>query len=136
MVLIDIQQFQTELAPVSIYIGSVAEMECTPPSGKPLPKVLWLKDGKTFSDPRVSQSNTLKINDVKITDNANYTCVAMGFKNRTTTAQLKVYTCKKLLLLYCSICAVVNILWSKTCLDSLVYVAKILEKYFCCTFVI
>ena len=90
-----IPQFQTELTPLSIYVGSVAQMECTPPFGKPIPKVLWLKDGKTFSDPRIEQGKTLKINDVKITDAANYTCVAMGFKNRTTTAELKVYGCKE-----------------------------------------
>jgi Immunoglobulin I-set domain. len=75
-------------------------MECVPPIAKPIPKVIWLKDGQTFSDPRIDQSNTLKINDAKADDTANYTCVAMGFKNRTTTAELKVYTCKKVFYLF------------------------------------
>ena len=93
----DIQQ-ANPLEPRKIYSGVEAEMECIPPLGKPTPKPLWLKDGKTFSDPRVDQSTfTLKISKTQLSDTANYTCVSMGYKNRTTTASLTVYESKKMI---------------------------------------
>ncbi|XP_066926896.1 inactive tyrosine-protein kinase 7-like [Clytia hemisphaerica] len=80
------------LEPRKTYSGVEVEMQCIPPLGKPNPKPLWLKDGKTFSDPRVDQSTfTLKISKTQLSDTANYTCVSMGYKNRTTTASLTVY---------------------------------------------
>ena len=83
--------------PVLVFSGAAAEMVCTAPLGKPAPKPLWLKDGKTFSDPRIDQSSfILKIKNTSPSDTANYTCVAMGFKNRTTTASLSVYESKQI----------------------------------------
>ena len=84
--------------PVVVYSGVTAEMSCIPPNGKPVPKPLWLKNGKTFDNVRIDQSSfILKIKNADPTDTANYTCVAIGFKNRTTTASLTVYKSKSLI---------------------------------------
>lgn len=86
-----IQQIEA-MNPVLVYSGGVTEMICTAPLGKPAPRPLWLKNGKVFSDPRIDQSSfILKIKNTDPSDTANYTCIAMGFKNRTTTASLSVY---------------------------------------------
>lgn len=87
-----IQQIN-EMQSLETYAGSRAQMICEPPRGKPQPKAVWLKDGKPFFDPKIDQSTfTLDIESAKMSDTANYTCIAMGYKNRTTTASLKVYT--------------------------------------------
>ena len=81
--------------PVVVYSGVTSEMVCTSPYGKPQPKPMWLKDGKVIDDPRIDQTSfVLKIKNTNLADTGNYTCIAMGYKNRTTTAPLTVYKSK------------------------------------------
>lgn len=78
---------------VGAFVGDPATISCVPPLGKPSPKLLWLKDGKTFSAAHIDQSDwKLTISSAKLEDTGKYTCVAMGVKNRTADVQLTVHS--------------------------------------------
>ncbi len=74
------EYFEWEPMTTSGLIGKSAEIRCLPPAGDPKPIVRWLKNGVSIdkSNTRVMTSNegSLLINQVEITDSANYTCVA------------------------------------------------------------
>lgn len=81
------------IADVGVFLGEQVNIPCQPPLGKPSPRLLWLKDENEFSDPRIDQSDwTLTILNARSEDTGKYTCVAMGVKNRTASAQLTVHS--------------------------------------------
>ncbi len=88
--------FEWEPMPTSGLIGKSVEIRCLPPEGDPKPNVYWLKNGHTLdkSNKRVivSHEGSLLINEVRISDAANYTCVAenLAGKRLSDAAQLTV----------------------------------------------
>ena len=61
-------------------VGKSVEIRCLPPEGDPKPNVYWLKNGiamdKTNKRVFLSHEGSLLVNDVRLSDSANYTCVA------------------------------------------------------------
>ena len=61
-------------------IGKSVEIRCLPPEGDPKPSVYWLKNNhlvdKSNKRVIVSHEGSLLINEVRLSDAANYTCVA------------------------------------------------------------
>ena len=73
------KEFDTPPYSQQIEIGSQAEVRCHPPKGNPEARVShWLKNGQTIDDPNLIQSATgsLLILQARLSDMANYTCVA------------------------------------------------------------
>jgi len=73
------KEFDTPPYSQQIEIGSQAELRCHPPKGNPEPRVsYWLKNGQKIDDPNLIQSATgsLLILQARLSDMANYTCVA------------------------------------------------------------
>jgi netrin receptor unc-5 len=74
------QRFEWEPFPTSGLIGKSVEIRCLPPEGEPKPTVYWLKNNQLIekSNKRILISNegSLLINEVRLTDSANYTCIA------------------------------------------------------------
>ena len=88
--------FEWEPMPTSGLLGKSVEIRCLPPEGDPKPNIHWLKNGLPLekSNKRiiVSHEGSLLINDIRITDSANYTCVAENIagKRLSDPAQLTV----------------------------------------------
>jgi hypothetical protein len=88
--------FEWEPMPTSGLIGKSVEIRCLPPEGDPKPNIYWLKNGHSLdkSNKRVivSHEGSLLINEVRISDAANYTCVAENIadKRLSDVAQLTV----------------------------------------------
>ena len=76
-------------------------MRCHPPKGKPAPSVAWAKNGRTLEPGKtkadknflVTGEGHLIIVDPKISDSANYTCIAENIATRRESqpATLTVY---------------------------------------------
>lgn len=82
--------------PTSGLIGKSVEIRCLPPDGEPKPALYWLRNGQPIekSNKRVlvSHEGSLLINEVRISDSGNYTCVAenLAGKRFSDPAQLTV----------------------------------------------
>jgi netrin receptor unc-5 len=69
-------------------IGKSVEIRCLPPTGEPKPTISWLKNNEKMNlnldETRILISNegSLLINDVRLVDNGNYTCVAENIAGR------------------------------------------------------
>lgn len=74
------EYFEWEPMTTSGLIGKSAEIRCLSPRGDPKPSIQWLKNGTPIkkSNKRIiiSHEGSLLINEVRINDSANYTCVA------------------------------------------------------------
>ena len=73
------KEFDTPPYSQQIEIGSQAELRCHPPKGNPEARVShWLKNGQKIDDPNLIQSaaGNLLILQARLSDMANYTCVA------------------------------------------------------------
>ena len=92
---------QFEVPPYSkqVSAGSQVEMRCHPPKGKPTPTVAWAKNGRGL-EPGTKDKNFLVtgeghliIVNPKISDSANYTCIAENIATRRESypATLTVY---------------------------------------------
>ena len=77
-------------------LGKSVEIRCLPPEGEPKPNVYWLKNGlaieKNSQRILVSHEGSLLINEVRMSDTGNYTCVAenRAGKRVSDSAQLTV----------------------------------------------
>ena len=82
--------------PTTGLIGKSVEIRCLPPEGDPKPNIYWLKNDhlveKSNKRVIVSHEGSLLINEVRISDAANYTCVAENIagKRLSESAQLSV----------------------------------------------
>jgi netrin receptor unc-5 len=73
------KEFDTPPYSQQIELGSQAELRCHPPKGSPEARVShWLKNGEKIEDSNLIQSaaGNLLILQARMTDMANYTCVA------------------------------------------------------------
>jgi hypothetical protein len=76
------QNFVWEPMTTSGIIGKSVEIRCLPPTGEPKPVISWLKNNEIMNlnldEKRILISNegSLLINDVRLVDSGNYTCVA------------------------------------------------------------
>lgn len=90
------QRFEWEPFPTSGLIGKSVEIRCLAPEGEPKPSVYWLKNNQIIdkSNKRILISNegSLLINEVRLTDSANYTCIAenLAGKRQSDSAELTV----------------------------------------------
>lgn len=74
------------------------ELQCTPPEGDPTPTVSWTKN-RVLIDPKLdpnyitNEAGNLLIAEAKLSDMANYSCVAENVANKRTSqpARLTVY---------------------------------------------
>ncbi len=91
---------QFEVPPYSQQVakGGQVEVRCHPPRGKPPPKVYWLQNGRKI-DPNldknflVTAEGHLIVVAARLTDSANYSCVAENIANTRTSdsAAITVY---------------------------------------------
>lgn len=74
------QNFVWEPMTTTGLVGKSVEIRCIPPEGDPKPNIYWLKNGiamdKTNKRVFLSHEGSLLVNDVRLSDSANYTCVA------------------------------------------------------------
>jgi netrin receptor unc-5 len=90
------QRFEWEPFPTSGLIGKSVEIRCLPPEGEPKPLVYWLKNNqlieKTNKRMLISNEGSLLINEVRLTDSGNYTCIAenLAGKRLSDAAELTV----------------------------------------------
>lgn len=82
----------------TVEADQTVELRCTPPSGEPAPSVTWTKNGVPVDpkqDPNyiISNEGNLLIAAAKLSDMANYSCVAENVATRrvSTPARLTVY---------------------------------------------
>jgi netrin receptor unc-5 len=70
-------------------VGKSVEIRCLAPEGDPKPNVFWLKNGiamdKTNKRVFVSHEGGLLVNDIRLSDNANYTCIAENLAGKRTS---------------------------------------------------
>ena len=91
---------QFEVPPYSQQVvrGGQVEVRCHPPKGKPPPRVYWLQNGRKI-DPNqdknflVTAEGHLIVVAARLTDSANYSCVAENIANTRTSdsAAITVY---------------------------------------------
>ena len=90
--------FATPPLPESVEVEQTVELRCVPPAGEPAPSVSWTKNG-VIVDPKLnpnyilSSEGSLLIVAAKLSDMANYSCVAENVANRRVSrpARLTVY---------------------------------------------
>ena len=90
--------FDTPPLPESVEVDQTVELRCAPPAGEPTPSVSWTKNGVAI-EPKlnpnyiVSNEGSLLIVAAKLSDMANYSCVAENVANRRVSrpARLTVY---------------------------------------------
>ncbi|KAF0301460.1 Netrin receptor UNC5C [Amphibalanus amphitrite] len=92
------KSFATAPLPDSVQVDQTVEMRCKPPSGEPTPSISWTKNGVTIDpkqDPNyiISKEGNLLIVAAKLSDMANYSCVAENVANRRVSppARLTVF---------------------------------------------
>ena len=91
---------QFEVPPYSQQVakGAQVEVRCHPPRGKPTPRVYWLQNGRKI-DPNqdknflVTAEGHLIVVAARMTDSANYSCVAENIASTRTSdsATITVY---------------------------------------------
>ena len=81
-----------------VEVDQTVELRCVPPDGYPLAELSWTKNGVTVDpkqDPNyiISNEGNLLIAAAKLSDMANYSCVAENVANRRVSrpARLTVY---------------------------------------------
>ena len=92
------KSFATPPLPESVEVEQTVELRCVPPAGEPAPSVSWTKNG-VIVDPKLnpnyilSSEGSLLIVAAKLSDMANYSCVAENVANRRVSrpARLTVY---------------------------------------------
>ncbi|XP_043202701.1 netrin receptor UNC5C-like isoform X2 [Amphibalanus amphitrite] len=92
------KSFATAPLPDSVQVDQTVELRCKPPSGEPTPSISWTKNGVTIDpkqDPNyiISKEGNLLIVAAKLSDMANYSCVAENVANRRVSppARLTVF---------------------------------------------
>ncbi|XP_046665432.1 netrin receptor UNC5C-like [Homalodisca vitripennis] len=90
------RQFLTVPHPEKVEVDHQVEMQCLPPSGLPSPTVRWLRNGvpvEPDANVIISSEGHLLIGQARVSDSANYTCVAenVAAKRVTKPVLLLVY---------------------------------------------
>uniref|UniRef100_A0A0K8TDJ2 Netrin receptor UNC5 n=1 Tax=Lygus hesperus TaxID=30085 RepID=A0A0K8TDJ2_LYGHE len=89
--------FESPPYSMSVEVDRQAEIRCHPPVGMPLPRVYWLRNGVPLepSDTNIIMSSEghLLVNQARLQDTANYSCVAENIAARRVSdpAALTVY---------------------------------------------
>ncbi|NP_001161598.1 netrin receptor unc5-like protein precursor [Saccoglossus kowalevskii] len=90
--------FEREPLGANIEIESAFQMMCRPPEGNPLPDIYWEKDGRQIDVQEdrnyiITTDASLIINQARLADTGNYTCVAqnMASKRKSDVAKVNVY---------------------------------------------
>ena len=89
------REFDTPPYSTKIALGDQAQLRCHPPKGNPPARVVyWLKNGVKIEDKNFIQSTDghLLILQARMSDNANYSCVAANSENLKRTSPPAVLT--------------------------------------------
>lgn len=88
--------FESPPYSLSVEVDRQAEIRCHPPVGMPIPRVYWLRNGAPLEPDTniiVSSEGHLLVNQARLQDTANYSCVAENIAARRVSdpALLTVY---------------------------------------------
>ena len=92
------RHFETDPYSKQVARGQQVEMRCHPPRGRPKPAIYWKLNGRRIDASKdnnymITNEGHLIIVVARLSDTANYTCVAENIANlrSSNTAQLTVY---------------------------------------------
>ena len=102
------RHFETDPYSQQVARGQQVEMRCHPPRGRPKPSVFWKRNGRKMDASKdknymITNEGHLIIVAARLSDTANYTCVAENIANLrpSNTAQVTVYG-KQTIFILCS----------------------------------
>ena len=104
------RDFETPPYSQQLEVGKQGQLICHPPRGKPQPQVLgWLRNGveldtKEDTNFIISSSGNLLILQAKLTDSANYSCVAGNVAKQRISSPALITVYSKLKHFYHSCC--------------------------------